>query len=106
MTVVFLIIVILMGFIFTPGQNVLDRSRKVQTKNDETQIVRAVNAYYDSSRQGSVTGGSVTWPAGRGELLRRALRGNTAIREKIITTIRRRDLLAIDLLRFCAAVDL
>ena len=32
--------------------------------------------------------------SGRGELLRRALRGNTAIREKIITTIRRRDLLA------------
>ena len=45
-TVVILIIVILMGFIFTAGQNVLDRSRKVQAKNDETQIVTAVNAYY------------------------------------------------------------
>jgi len=43
-TVVILIIVILMGFIFTAGQNVLDRSRKVQAKNDETQIVTAVNA--------------------------------------------------------------
>ena len=60
MTAVILIIVILMGFIFTAGQNVLDRSRKVQAKNDETSIVTAVNAYYteygkyplDSSKQG------------------------------------------------------
>jgi hypothetical protein len=59
--VVILIIVILMGFIFTAGQNVLDRSRKVQAKNDETQIVTAVNAYYteygkyplDSSKRGT-----------------------------------------------------
>ena len=46
MTVVILIIVILMGFIFTASQNVLDRSRKVQAKNDETQIATAANAYY------------------------------------------------------------
>jgi len=35
-----------LGFVFTAGQNVLDRSRKVQAKNDETQIVTAMNAYY------------------------------------------------------------
>jgi type II secretory pathway pseudopilin PulG len=46
MTVVILIIIILMGFVFTAGQGVLDRSRKVQAKNDVTQIVTAVNAFY------------------------------------------------------------
>src|SRR4030095_8554625 len=46
MIVVILIIMVLMGFVFTAGQGVLDRTRKVQAKNDLTQIVTAINAYY------------------------------------------------------------
>jgi prepilin-type N-terminal cleavage/methylation domain-containing protein len=41
LTVVILVIAILMGFIFTAGQATVDRSRKVQAKNDLTQIVTA-----------------------------------------------------------------
>jgi prepilin-type N-terminal cleavage/methylation domain-containing protein len=46
LTVVILTIAILMGFVFTAGQGALDRARKTQAKNDLTQIVTAVNAYY------------------------------------------------------------
>ena len=46
LTVVILTIAILMGLVFTAGQGVLNRSRKVQATNDATQIVTAVNAYY------------------------------------------------------------
>ncbi len=41
-----LLIMILMGFVFTAGQGMFDRARKTQAKNDVTQIVTAVNAFY------------------------------------------------------------
>jgi prepilin-type N-terminal cleavage/methylation domain-containing protein len=44
--VVILVIAILMGLVFTAGQGALDRARKTQARNDLTQIVTAVNAYY------------------------------------------------------------
>jgi len=44
--VVIAIIAILLGFIFPVFQGVQDRAKKVQAKNDLTQIVTAVNAYY------------------------------------------------------------
>jgi prepilin-type N-terminal cleavage/methylation domain-containing protein len=44
--IVILIIGILIGFSFPVFQGVLDRAKKVQAKNDLTQIVTAVNAYY------------------------------------------------------------
>jgi len=46
MTVVILIIAILAGFIFTAGSSTIDHARKAQAKNDVTQIVTAINAYY------------------------------------------------------------
>jgi type II secretory pathway pseudopilin PulG len=46
LTVVILTIAILLGLVFTAGQGALDRARKTQAKNDATQIVTAVNAYY------------------------------------------------------------
>jgi hypothetical protein len=45
LTVVVLLIMLLMDF-FTAGQGMFDRARKTQAKNDLTQIVTAVNAYY------------------------------------------------------------
>ncbi len=44
--IVILIIGILIGFSFPVFQGVLDRAKKVQAKNDLTQIVTAVNAFY------------------------------------------------------------
>jgi len=44
--VVILIIGILVGFSFPAFQGVLERAKKVQAKNDLTQIVTAVNAFY------------------------------------------------------------
>jgi prepilin-type N-terminal cleavage/methylation domain-containing protein len=44
--VVILIIGILVGFSFAAFQGVLERAKKVQAKNDLTQIVTAVNAFY------------------------------------------------------------
>lgn len=54
------IIAVLIGFLFPVVQSALDRAKKVQAKNDVTQIVTAVNAYYteygtyplDSTKQG------------------------------------------------------
>jgi type II secretory pathway pseudopilin PulG len=46
MVVVMLIIATLAVFILTGASSVFDRARKTQAKNDETQIVTAVNAYY------------------------------------------------------------
>ena len=46
MTVVILIIATLAAFILTAASGALDRAKKTQAKNDETQIVTAVNAYY------------------------------------------------------------
>src|SRR5258708_22699811 len=44
--VVIAIIAILLGLVFPVFQGVLDRAKKVQAKNDLTQVVTAVNAYY------------------------------------------------------------
>ena len=44
--VVIAIIAILLGLVFSVGPGVLDRAKKVQAKNDVTQIVTAVNAFY------------------------------------------------------------
>jgi type II secretory pathway pseudopilin PulG len=46
LSAVMLVIAILIGFIFTAGNGMIDRARKTQAKNDLTQIVTAVNAYY------------------------------------------------------------
>jgi len=46
MIVVILIIATLVASVVTAASGVLDRARKAHTKNDETQIVTAVNAYY------------------------------------------------------------
>src|SRR5437660_3577237 len=44
--VVIAIIAVLLGLAFPVFQGVLDRAKKAQTKNDVTQIVTAVNAFY------------------------------------------------------------
>jgi prepilin-type N-terminal cleavage/methylation domain-containing protein len=44
--VVIAIIVVLAGLLFPAVQSVLERAKKVQAKNDVTQIVIAVNAFY------------------------------------------------------------
>jgi prepilin-type N-terminal cleavage/methylation domain-containing protein len=44
--VVIAIIAILLGLVFPVFQGVLDRAKKVQAKNDLTQVVTAVNAFY------------------------------------------------------------
>lgn len=44
--VVIAIVVVLAGLMFPAVQSVLERAKKVQAKNDLTQIVTAVNAYY------------------------------------------------------------
>jgi type II secretory pathway pseudopilin PulG len=44
--VVIAIIVVLAGLLFPTVQSILDRAKKVQAKNDLTQIVTAVNAFY------------------------------------------------------------
>ena len=46
MTVVILIIVILASFLYTAGSSAIEHARKAQAKNDITQIVTAVNAFY------------------------------------------------------------
>ena len=46
LTVVMLIIIILMALVFTGAQGMIDRAKKTQAKNDLTQIVTAVNAFY------------------------------------------------------------
>ena len=58
--VVISIIIILMGLLFPAFKGVQDQAKKTQAKNDEQQIVTAVNAYYteygrmpvDDSKQG------------------------------------------------------
>ncbi|MEY2601573.1 MAG: hypothetical protein QOJ36_892, partial [Verrucomicrobiota bacterium] len=44
--VVIAIIAALLGLVFPVFQGVLERAKKVQAKNDLTQIVTAVNAFY------------------------------------------------------------
>src|SRR5690349_8926000 len=46
MMVVMLIIILLFSLLFTAGAGMFERARKVQAKNDLTQIVTAVSAYY------------------------------------------------------------
>ena len=46
MTVVILIILILASFLYTAGSSAIEHARKAQAKNDVTQIVTAVNAFY------------------------------------------------------------
>src|SRR5206468_8522521 len=46
MIVVILIIATLAAMIMTGASSLIDRARKVQAKNDVTQIVNAMNAYY------------------------------------------------------------
>ena len=46
MMVVILIIILLFSLLFTAGSGMFERARKVQAKNDVTQIVTAVSAYY------------------------------------------------------------
>jgi prepilin-type N-terminal cleavage/methylation domain-containing protein len=44
--VVIAIVVVLAGLLFPAVQSILDRAKKIQAKNDLTQIVTAVNAFY------------------------------------------------------------
>src|ERR1700738_3095159 len=44
--VVIAIIAVLLGLVFPVFQGVVERAKKVQAKNDLTQIVTAVNAFY------------------------------------------------------------
>jgi prepilin-type N-terminal cleavage/methylation domain-containing protein len=44
--VVIAIVVVLAGLLFPAVQSVLERAKKIQAKNDLTQIVTAVNAFY------------------------------------------------------------
>src|SRR5437868_1384333 len=46
MIVVMLIIFTLAGLVMTGASSLIDRAKKVQAKNDVTQLVNAVNAYY------------------------------------------------------------
>ena len=73
MTVVILIIILLFSLLFTAGSGMFERARKVQARNDLTQIVTAVTAYYTEYGKypGTVTDnttdayfGSGTPPAG------------------------------------------
>jgi prepilin-type N-terminal cleavage/methylation domain-containing protein len=63
MTVVILIIATLAALVTTAGSNMFDRARKVQAKNDVTQIVTAVNAFYTEYGRYPVTLTSTTTDA-------------------------------------------
>jgi prepilin-type N-terminal cleavage/methylation domain-containing protein len=58
--VVIAIIAVLLGFIFPVFQGVQDRAKKVQAKNDLTQIVTAVNAYYTEYGQYPLPSGTTS----------------------------------------------
>jgi len=63
--VVILIIGILIGFAFPAFQGVLERAKKVQAKNDLTQIVTAVNAFYtEYGKYPLVTADTIYGPGG------------------------------------------
>ncbi len=49
--VVITIIVVLMGLLFPAFRSVQDQARRTQAKNDLTQIVTAVNAFYTEYRK-------------------------------------------------------
>jgi prepilin-type N-terminal cleavage/methylation domain-containing protein len=54
--VVIAIIAVLAGLLFPAVQSVLERAKKVQAKNDLTQIVTAVNAFYTEYGQSPLVG--------------------------------------------------
>src|SRR3984893_9424245 len=64
--VVIAIVVVLAGLLFPAVQSVLDRAKKVQAKNDLTQIVTAVNAFYTEYGRypTTVTGGDANYGPG------------------------------------------
>ena len=63
--VVILIIGILVAFAFPAFQGVLERAKKVQAKNDLTQIVTAVNAFYtEYGKYPLVTADTIYGPGG------------------------------------------
>src|SRR5436190_10943040 len=66
--VVIAIIAILLGLLFSVGPGVLDRAKKVQAKNDLTQIVTAVNAFYTEYGRypTTITTGDATYGLGTG----------------------------------------
>ena len=80
--VVIAIIAILLGFIFPVFQGVQDRAKKVQAKNDLTQIVTAVNAFYTEYGRyplmGTVTTPDTTYGSGSSGALFDELRAKTA----------------------------
>jgi len=62
---VIVIVVILVGLAFPAFQGVLERAKKVQAKNDLTQIVTAVNAYYtEYGKYPLVTADTIYGPGG------------------------------------------
>ncbi len=62
---VLVIIVILVGLAFPVFQGVLERAKKLQAKNDLTQIVTAVNAYYtEYGKYPLVTADTIYGPGG------------------------------------------
>src|SRR5213080_2722083 len=58
--IVISIIVILMGLLFPAFKGVQDRAKKTQAKNDLTQIVTAVNAFYTEYGKYPVPAGTTT----------------------------------------------
>ena len=78
--VVIAIIAILLGLLFSVGPGVLDRAKKVQAKNDLTQIVTAVNAFYtEYGRYPTTSTSDVTFDTSpTNDLLVDVLRNNTA----------------------------
>ena len=80
--IVIAIIAILLGLVFSVGPGVLDRAKKVQAKNDLTQIVTAVNAFYTEYGRyplmGTVTTPDTTYGSGSSGALFDELRAKTA----------------------------
>ena len=68
--IVIAIIAVLLGLVFPVFQGVQDRAKKVQAKNDLTQIVTAVNAFYTEYGRyplvGNVTTPDTTYGTGGG----------------------------------------
>ena len=58
--VVISIIIVLMGLAFPAFRGAQDQTKKVQAKNDLTQIVTAVNAFYTEYGQYPVSGGAAS----------------------------------------------
>src|SRR5438477_4576254 len=63
MMVVILIITVLAGLVTTAGSSMFERARKVQAKNDVTQIANAISAFYTEYGRYPVTLTSTTTDA-------------------------------------------